>query len=208
MSKFMRHELEPHPWINITSDCMARANVGRRYWQADPAKIPASCGYKARLIQYLADIHSYERDGKGLLLHGSLGSGKTAAATLVIREAVRRAPLHAWFITAQGIDHAARNRREETPNGRKIWDLLVGGQILVIDDLGAERNTDWNGRWIEQIVRTRYHEQLLTVITTNITPEILAADKPWLGSLMGETFVSLECDGNWRGAPEAEAVLA
>lgn len=51
--------------------------------------------------------------------------------------------------------------------------------LLVLDDLGRERVSDWTGEVIYALVNARYEEMLPTIVTSNLTPKELAASVYW-----------------------------
>jgi DNA replication protein DnaC len=56
----------------------------------------------------------------------------------------------------------------------RLVDDLSQVDLLHLDDLGAERATDWVLEQLYAIVNARYEEQRSLVITTNLQPEELA----------------------------------
>ena len=56
-----------------------------------------------------------------------------------------------------------------------LLDRLTAVDLLHIDDVGAERTTDWVLEELYSIVNARYEDQRSMVITTNLYPDDLAA---------------------------------
>lgn len=179
-----------------------RANVPTRYhnvtppWRDDFLDFP-----QAQLItDYVTDIAENDANGMGLLLHGEHGVGKTALACRVLAESMARGQHIAHFCFASEIDWLARHRNEVTPAGARRWDLLVrDAQWLVIDDLGMERDAEWNRRWLEEVLTSRYAWKLPTIITSNWTLDEIKENSPRLHQLMKDAYVVVNCTGeSWR----------
>lgn len=170
--RFQRETLDPEPnYEKVSIGLLTKANIGRRYWKDTRlADLPEeSQVWAEKVADYIAHMHELEVDGVGLLLVGRYGRGKTAAACRVLMEAVARSPALVYFTRADDLDWVARNRDEMTPEGTRKWDLIErGAQFLVIDDLGSERQVDWNARWVEHVLSVRYDWKLPTIVTSNI----------------------------------------
>lgn len=113
--------------------------------------------------------------GRGLWLMGDTGTGKTTLAMLVSKEALKRnytvaiysmpkllARIRATFDAAPG---------EESYN--EFFERLCEVDLLHIDDLGAEKQTDWVLEQLYALVNERYERQNSIVVTTNLTQEEL-----------------------------------
>lgn len=65
--------------------------------------------------------------------------------------------------------------------GRTDWarSLRTAGGLLVLDDLGRERISEWTGELVYAIVNDRYESRLPTIATSNLSPEELVAAGYW-----------------------------
>lgn len=198
-----RERLSEEPnYKGVDEARLHRADIGERYWKADLYNPPvAEVPYGKKVTDYFAAMHELERHGCGMLLYGPHGSGKTSAACRYLIEAMARAPVQARFVSADDIDWLSTNRREETREGARMWDLVVrDAQFLVIDDLGAEDDAEWKSPAVAHVLSQRYNRKLSTVITTNLKPEALYKRCPRLGQLSVEVYEEIEVSGvRWRG---------
>lgn len=66
--------------------------------------------------------------------------------------------------------------------------------VLVLDDLGAEKDTDWAKETLFQIVNDRYARRSLTIITTNLNPTDAPTGRFW-SRVLGDLTVVVETTG-------------
>lgn len=116
----------------------------------------------------------------GILLHGKAGRGKTYQAGILMRRAVRyateRGPVLAssfqWH-SAAGLFERIRGEQRKTDVVRGTVQQLVEARMLVIDDLGAEKPTEWVRERLYEIVNARYEAVRPILVTTNLSPQQL-----------------------------------
>lgn len=109
----------------------------------------------------------YARRPEGwLILRGSTGSGKTHLAYAVAREALADGrPVFAH--TVPDVLGLLRSTLDLGQFDAVFSDLCQVG-LLVLDDLGAERETDWATEQLYRLVNYRYAKRLPMVVTTNV----------------------------------------
>ncbi len=141
-----------------------------RYRDADPT----------RTLPELAGVDIVR---SGVLLHGPAGRGKTFQASLAMQAAIRAA-CHAqprgvevgmfqWHNAAALFERlrAAMRDKDDADATRVTVDHLAAAKVLVLDDLGAERPTDWVLERLYDIVNRRYESRRSIVVTSNLTPQ-------------------------------------
>lgn len=108
---------------------------------------------------------AYERaaDGRGTYLWGEPGTGKTYAAACALRLWLERGRTGRLF-TAKGM---ADFVKEGYSSGYDSVKRLKTYGLLVIDDFGAERPTDWSKEMFEDIVNHRGSLGMPTIVTSN-----------------------------------------
>ena len=105
---------------------------------------------------------------KGLFLHGEKGTGKTKLAAIIANE---RAGAGKPVLFASVPDLMADIRASLSSGGTsERVQAVKETPFLVLDDLGAEKMTEWVGEQLFCIVNHRYNEQLPTVVTSNYSP--------------------------------------
>lgn len=109
-------------------------------------------------------------EGRGAYLYGEPGTGKTWAAACAVRLWVRshlgESGGRAWMVTAADLlEGLKRDMDERDP---KAWERARRARLLVLDDLGAERPTDWARERLEALLDARLRSGGVTVATSNL----------------------------------------
>lgn len=115
--------------------------------------------------KYVANFDAMRSNGTGLLLYGSVGCGKSFAAACIANALIDNG-------TPCMMTNFTRiiNRLQESFAGRqKYIDNLSRFDLLVIDDMAAERNTEYVWEQVMTIIDARYRSGLPVVVTTNLT---------------------------------------
>jgi DNA replication protein DnaC len=105
--------------------------------------------------------------GRGLWLMGPVGTGKTTLAMLVSKAALESGRSVAIFSLPRLLNEIRDTHRAERSHV-DLLDRLTAVDLLHIDDVGAERTTDWVLEELYSIVNARYEDQRSMVVTTNI----------------------------------------
>ena len=105
---------------------------------------------------------------RGLLFIGPPGIGKTHVAVSILREVVLKGIRGVYYDT-RSLLSAIRSTYNPVTRASEadILEEVMGAELLVLDDLGAERPTDWVEEMLHLVINTRYNEKRPTVFTTN-----------------------------------------
>lgn len=118
---------------------------------------------------YVENFKTFKADGKGLLLYGNVGTGKTYVAAAIANALVDKG-LPVMVTNFARIS----NKLQESFDGRQTYlDDLNKFDLLVIDDLATERRTEYMQEIIFNVVDARYRSGLPMIITTNLDLETL-----------------------------------
>jgi DNA replication protein DnaC len=105
--------------------------------------------------------------GRGLWFMGPVGTGKTTLAMLVSKAALKAGRSVAIYSLPRLLNEIRDTHRAERSHV-DLLDRLTAVDLLHIDDVGAERTTDWVLEELYSIVNARYEDERSMVITTNI----------------------------------------
>jgi DNA replication protein DnaC len=131
------------------------------------ASVKAVRGYVDRIGEHLDA-------GRGLWLMGPVGTGKTTLAMLVSKGALEAGRSVAIYSLPRLLNEIRDTHRAERSHV-DLLDCLSAVDLLHIDDVGAERTTDWVLEELYSIVNARYEDQKSMLITTNLDPAELGA---------------------------------
>lgn len=147
-------------------------------------------------------MRDWMRDGELLpapALWGKPGRGKTHLMSLVVREVIVRRDVVAWFRSMPQL-LAELQSAFDTPEYNRVWGRATMVPLLVLDDLGAEMDSDWKADRVDALIDERYRHELPIVLTTNVAPadwqEAFGARSA--SRLSGMTFAVEVAGRDWR----------
>lgn len=148
--------------------------------------------------KYVENFDVMRESGKGLLLYGSVGTGKTFAAACIANALIDRGfpCLVTNFARLINTISGMYDGKQEYIDGLNRFTLLV------IDDLASEADTEYRNEIIFNIIDSRYRAGLPLIVTTNLTAQELknSADikKQRIYSRLFERCIPLEVKGTDR----------
>ncbi|MBZ5508149.1 MAG: ATP-binding protein [Acidobacteriia bacterium] len=123
----------------------------------------------ARLIagRFVEEYHPAE--SAGLLFTGPIGIGKTHLAVGIILELIRSKHTHCLFCDYRDLLKKIIDSYNPTVETTELEVLrpIVETEILVLDELGAVKTTQWVWETVSYIINSRYNTKRTTIITTN-----------------------------------------
>ncbi|MDE1154272.1 MAG: ATP-binding protein [Acidobacteriaceae bacterium] len=125
----------------------------------------------AALVQARNFVKAYPFDtnGNGLLLTGSIGVGKTHLAVGILQSLVSERGAQGLFYDYRDLLKQVQNSYNRSVDETELGILkpVFEAEVLVLDELGANKPTDWVWDTVAHILNTRYNDRRTTIITTN-----------------------------------------
>ncbi len=114
-------------------------------------------------------VEEYSSQSEGLLLIGPVGTGKTHLAVGIIRELVHSATARCLFCDYRELLKEIQNSNNPNVEATELQILspVFDVELLVLDDVGAVKPTEWVWDTVSSIINNRYNEKKTTIITTN-----------------------------------------
>jgi DNA replication protein DnaC len=109
-------------------------------------------------------------EGRGLWLMGDVGTGKTTLAMIVSKAAVEAGHTVAIYSLPRLLARIRRTYDAETGEDSylEFFERLTSVDLLHIDDLGAQKSSDWVLEQLYAIVDERYESERSMVVTSNL----------------------------------------
>ena len=122
-----------------------------------------------RVRAFVRSLDDNLESGRGLWFDGPVGTGKTSLAILVAKAAKDAGRSHAVFPVPMLLAEIKRTfDRDSGDNYLAFFRRLCSVDLLVLDDLGAEKQTEWVLEQLYSIVNERWQDRRSIVVTTNL----------------------------------------
>jgi DNA replication protein DnaC len=114
-------------------------------------------------------VEEYPLEKTGLLFVGSVGVGKTHLAVGIIKALIRDKGVPCLFCDYRELLKSIQNSYNASVQATEMEILrpVFDTEVLVIDELGAARSTEWVTDTLNFVLNTRYNDNKTTIITTN-----------------------------------------
>ena len=105
----------------------------------------------------------------GLFFEGQPGVGKTHLAVAILKRVVEGTAARGLFYDTRDLLRVIRSTYDPSIRTTELEVLrpVMTADLLVLDDLGAEKTSEWVEETMNLIVNTRYSERRLTIFTSN-----------------------------------------
>ena len=114
--------------------------------------------------QNLDKFDEFYSDGQGILLYGAVGTGKSYYAACIVNRVIDN-EYSAHMTNFSRIINTMQNVYD---GKQKYLDDFNSFKLLVLDDLGIERETSFMNEQVYNIIDNRYRSNLPMIITTNL----------------------------------------
>jgi DNA replication protein DnaC len=169
--------------------CDCRKTRRTEEWWMDRARIPRGyrhCNFdqffdlgepslQMALLKARGFVDRYPLVEKGLLLLGNPGVGKTHLAVAILKQLMFQKGVECLFCSYQELLQQIRSSYNPVSlsTESEVLEPVLNMEVVVIDDLGANRISDWVEDTVTYILNHRYSDEKTTILTTNLpdTPE-------------------------------------
>lgn len=188
--------------LKLTIRAIKKAGLGKRFLAKNFNNFEQNPNQKAYdvCVGYARNIVDNTESGKGLLLHGPVGTGKTHLIAGIIDyiARMRKRTFSGNIIFTTMINLLAELRFSVQEQGKTESTIREYQKcnLLILDDFGTEKETDWTAETIYKIINYRYEEVKPIIITTNSNvAEFLRFFDERLASRIMETCTILKLTG-------------
>lgn len=151
------------------------------YGGAGSAQRRTAESIRAQAARYVANFDQIKADtsGRGLYLTSrTKGSGKTMLAAIIANELIDRGTRARFMGMAQMLaDIKASYNKESGESEAQIIHTATNAPVLVLDDVGVERPTDWVGEIVYRLLDERLGQARPTIFTSNVPVDELRYDE-------------------------------
>jgi DNA replication protein DnaC len=155
---------------NVGRERLGTANIPKRYQHCTLGNFTA---YNESLQRAVAQARrvadAFPDVSKGLFLEGQPGVGKTHLGVAVLKQAIQTTGARGLFYDTRDLLRVIRSTYDPATRTTELDVLrpVMNAELLVLDDLGAEKTSEWVDETMNLIVNTRYNERRLTIFTSN-----------------------------------------
>ncbi|HEY8466918.1 MAG TPA: ATP-binding protein [Solirubrobacterales bacterium] len=137
---------------------------------SDMARRPETRDVVAVVREYVEELREMLARGRGLWLSGDIGTGKTTLAMLVSSAAAEAGYSLAVYSLPRLLARIRRTYDADPAEDSylEFFERLTSVDLLHIDDLGAEKRSDWVLEQLYAIIDERYVSERAVIVTTNL----------------------------------------
>ena len=146
----------------------AFSDIPAAAWRFDNAPVMTKQLIKAK--EYAEKWDDFSREGIGLLLFGNVGTGKSYAAGCIANALIDRMISVLYVDMTDVVNRMQGNFGADRDTYLK---RLTRPDLLILDDLGAERNTSYSKERVFDVVNRRLLSRKPMIITTNIALSVM-----------------------------------
>jgi len=148
------------------------ARIPRRYRHCELSNFEHEGPFRSLASAHMASLRFVEEfplESAGLLLTGPIGCGKTHLAVGVAKELIAKKNTACLFYDYRELLKQIQNSYNSSVQVTEMEVLrpVFEAEVLVLDELGAAKPSDWVWDTVAHILNSRYNDRRTTIITTN-----------------------------------------
>jgi DNA replication protein DnaC len=164
---------------SLVDRLLGAARIPPRFARTELAMYqPDTDSQRVALKKAMQFVDAFPVVEKGLLFHGPFGVGKTHLAVGILKAIIRKTGAKGYFFETPELLRQVRNtynnQVDETEMG--ILKPILDADILVLDDLGTEKTSEWVQETLGLLVNSRYNTRRPTILTSNLHDPLDSAD--------------------------------
>jgi DNA replication protein DnaC len=155
---------------NVGRQRLVDARIPKRYQHCTLGNFTAyNESLEKAVVQARRVADSFPVVNRGLLFEGQPGVGKTHIAVAVLKQAIQTTGARGLFYDVRDLLRVIRSTYDASIRTTELEVLrpVMQADLLVLDDLGAEKTSEWVEETMNLIVNTRYNERRVTIFTSN-----------------------------------------
>lgn len=136
--------------------------------------------YKNDVIDQIKEIATKQiRQGNGLYIYGSRGIGKTHTACAIAKNVILNGLDIRFFNTGDLLEKLreeySKTQTEIEENQKSLFrDVMDFQGVLFLDDIGAEKITEWAKERLYLIINKKYEDMMPIIFTSNCNMSLLS----------------------------------
>jgi DNA replication protein DnaC len=149
---------------------LAEARIPRRYQHCDLGNYTAYNEKLTKALQHATRLaEGFPVVERGMLLLGPPGVGKTHLAVAILRQVITTRGARGIFYDTRDLLRVIRSTYDQANQVAEVDVLrpVIEADMLVLDDLGAEKTSEWVEETLNLIVNARYSARRTTLFTSN-----------------------------------------
>ncbi len=129
----------------------------------------------AEISKYLGNWKAMKERGYGFYFWGNVGAGKTHAAIVLANELMEREMVEVLFLNMpEAITRVKKTFDSEIKTeDSRLFERMKEMELLVLDDVGVEKYSDWMADQMYQIIDHRWKNRKAMIFTSNLSMEDL-----------------------------------
>lgn len=116
---------------------------------------------------YVERWEEMKTNGFGLYFWGDVGTGKTHTASAIANELIEKYLTEVMFVSFSEVADRVRKSFDSGTEDKDLFKDMREVELLVIDDFGMEKPTDWLREQIFLVINSRYENRKPVIVTSN-----------------------------------------
>lgn len=148
---------------------LADSGIGRRFKERTFGTFKPTPKTANAFMMCRNFVKDYKPKTQGLRLWGNYGCGKTHLAAAIVNNLLAKNVPCMFVVVPELLDYIRQGVKDETKakTAVQLIDMAKNIDVLVLDDLGAEKPSEWVKEQLFILINSRYEKQLTTIVTTN-----------------------------------------